>query len=388
MKFLANPHINRLAAHSTLHQLAWCISGVFFGVFLLKAGIAPAVIFLSIAGIRVVRFALRPLVLLVIPAIGLRRTMMLATFLFALQYPALAFVDGPGPALLVFCAITALGEGFYFTCYHALFAALGDAEHRGSQLGVRQGLAAVASVVGPVAGGLALVAFGPWAAFGVAALTDTAPVLPLRHLPVVPDDRATTRDVFVSARSGVFLFLTDGWIMTCTGVAWDIIMFRSLGGRYDAFGWALAAAALFGALGGLLLGRFIDISRARHAAWINAVVCGAAIALKAGASEDPAAVVVTASLAAMMAALYSPSLMTAVYNDAKLSACPMRFQFAAEACWDIGSALACLAAAAACGLGIPLQVVILLALPAVAVQTALLRERYAAHGFAAVKVAP
>ncbi|HEV7356632.1 MAG TPA: MFS transporter, partial [Steroidobacteraceae bacterium] len=180
MKFLANPHINRLAAHSTLHQLAWYISGVFFGVFLLKAGIAPAVIFLSIAGIRVVRFALRPLVLLVIPAIGLRRTMMLATVLFALQYPALAFVDGPGPALLVVCAITALGEGFYFTCYHALFAALGDAEHRGSQLGVRQGLGAVASVVGPVAGGLALVAFGPWAAFGLAALAEIAAVLPLR----------------------------------------------------------------------------------------------------------------------------------------------------------------------------------------------------------------
>src|ERR1700693_2100743 len=54
--FLTNPHINRLAAHSTLHQLAWCISGVFFGVFLLGAGISPAVIFLSIAGIRVVRF--------------------------------------------------------------------------------------------------------------------------------------------------------------------------------------------------------------------------------------------------------------------------------------------------------------------------------------------
>src|SRR5882757_1736676 len=219
MKFLANPHINRLAAHSTLHQLAWC----FFGVFLLKAGIAPAVIFLSIAGIRVLRFALRPLVLLVIPAIGLRRTMMLATFLFALQYPALAFVDGPGPALLVFCAITALGEGFYFTCYHALFAALGDAEHRGSQLGVRQGLAAIASVVGPVAGGLALAAFGPWAAFGVAALAEIAAVLPLRHLPEMPAERATTRDVFASAQPGVYLFLTDGWIITCSAVAWDII---------------------------------------------------------------------------------------------------------------------------------------------------------------------
>jgi hypothetical protein len=112
------------------------------------------------------------------------------------------------------------------------------------------------------------------------------------------------------------------------------------------------------------------------------------IVLKAVCGEDPAAVVVTASIAAMMGALYSPSLMTAVYNDAKLSACPMRFQFAAEACWDIGSAAACLTAAAACALGISLQTVILLALPAVGFQAALLRERYAAHGLAALKAAP
>jgi hypothetical protein len=77
--------------------------------------------------------------------------------------------------------------------------------------------------------------------------------------------------------------------------------------------------------------------------------------------------------------------MTAVYNDAKLSACPMRFQFAAEACWDIGSALAALAAAAACASGIALQAVILLALPAVAIQAWLLRERYAAHGLLAAQ---
>src|SRR5258707_15616533 len=112
------------------------------------------------------------------------------------------------------------------------------------------------------------------------------------------------------------------------------------------------------------------------------------IVLKAVCGEDRAAVVVTASIAAMMGALYSPSLMTAVYNGAKLSACPRRFQFAAEACWDIGSAAACLAAAAACVLGVSLQTVTLLALPAVGFQAALLREPYAAHGLAAVKLTP
>ena len=388
MKFFANPNIHRLAAHSALHQLAWCVSGVFLVAFLLRAGVTPAAIFLAVAGVRVLRFVLRPLVLQVIPSLGLRRTLMLGTLLFALQYPALALVDGAGPALMLYCAILALGESFYYPCYHSAFAALGDAEHRGSQLGVTQALSRIGSVMGPAVGGLALAAFGPWAAFGAAALIGAAAVLPLRGMAEIPVERASTQDIIAAARHGVFLFLTDGWITTCTTVAWDIIMFRALGARFDAFGGALAAAALIGALGGVLLGRFIDTRRARHAAWINAAAAAGIVVFKAFCGETPATVVVVASLSAILAALYTPSLMAAVYNDAKHSACPMRFQFAAEACWDIGSVLACLAAAAACIGGLPLQAIIVLALPVVAAQAALLNGRYEAHGAVRLPAAP
>jgi DHA1 family inner membrane transport protein len=383
--FLANRNINRLAVHSALHQLAWWASGVFLTVFLLRAGLAPAAIFLSLAAIRALRFVLRPLVLLVLPVAGLRRTLMLSTLLFAIQYPVLAVVDGLGPALLAYCVLAALGEAFYFTCYHAVFAALGDAEHRGSQLGVLQGLTAIAGVLGPAVGGLALAVLGPWAAFGVAALIEAAAAVPLRNAAEVPVERASLRDVLASAQSGVLLFFTDGWIQNCTTIAWDILMFRALGGRFDAFGGALAAAAVFGALGGLVLGRFIDLSRARYVAWINAAVTAAIVLFKAGCGSDAASVVLVASLTAMLSALYVPALMTALYNDAKRAPCPLRFQFAAEACWDIGGALACLAAAALCLAGGSLQTVILLALPAVAVQAALLNGRYHAHSFPQVE---
>ena len=378
--FFSNPNIHRLAAHAALHQLAWCVSGVFVVVFLLRAGVAPAAIFLSIAGVRVLRFLFRPLVLLVIPVLGLRRTLMFATLVFALQFPALALVDGPGPALVLYCVVLALGESFYYPCYHTAFAALGDVEHRGSQLAVTQALGRIAGVIGPAVGGVALALSGPWAAFGTGALICAGAALPLRGIAEVPVERASAHDVYSAARDGVFLFLTDGWITTCLTVAWDIMMFRALGTRYDAFGGALAAAALIGGLGGLVLGRFIDTRRARHAAAINGAACIAMIVLKAGCGDAPAAAVLTASLSAILAALYTPSLMTAIYNDAKRSACVLRFQFAAEACWDIGSVLACLAAAAICLGGVPLQAVILMALPVAAVQTAILNGRYEAHG--------
>jgi len=51
------------------------------------------------------------------------------------------------------------------------------------------------------------------------------------------------------------------------GDAWSVIMFRARGARFDAFGGLLAAAALAGALSGLVLGRFIDAGHARRLTW-------------------------------------------------------------------------------------------------------------------------
>src|SRR5215470_5525356 len=113
MTYRANPEINRLAAHSTLHQLAWSISGVFWSVCLLRVGVSASEIFVASAGILMFRFVFRPIVLVVVSEIGPRRTLALGTLLTALQYPVLALVRGPGPGLLLYCAMAAIGGVFY-----------------------------------------------------------------------------------------------------------------------------------------------------------------------------------------------------------------------------------------------------------------------------------
>ena len=70
MTFFTNRHINRLAVHRVLVSLAWSLAGIFFMVFLLRAGLPLAQIFLLAAAILAVRFALRPLVVIVASAIG------------------------------------------------------------------------------------------------------------------------------------------------------------------------------------------------------------------------------------------------------------------------------------------------------------------------------
>jgi hypothetical protein len=119
MTFFLNRELNHLVVHATLHALAWCFCGLFSGVFLLRVGVSVPQVFLAFAAILALRFALRPLVLIVAPAIGLRRTLMMGTLLFALPFPMLALVHGVGVALALFCVIAAFGEVFYWTSYHA-----------------------------------------------------------------------------------------------------------------------------------------------------------------------------------------------------------------------------------------------------------------------------
>jgi DHA1 family inner membrane transport protein len=376
MSFFSNADINRLAIHHALHQLGFSIAGAFVSAFLLRAGLPPAEVFLAFAGILGLRFALRPLVLVVVPVLGARRTLVLGTLLFALQYPALARVQGIGLALFLWIVVAALGEVFYWTCYHAFFAALGDRAARGRQLGVRQALLALANIAGPAAGGAMLAAFGPWAAFGTAAAATAAAVIPLRGVAAPDVLRHAPAGAFRVARLGMLLFMSDGWIVVSSAVAWDMAAFRTLGSRYDAFGGVLALAALAGAGGSLVLGRFIDQGHARRAVLVNAAGLAAVVLLKALSAASPPLVLVAASIAAAFGGFYIPVLMTAVYNAAKASPCPLRFHFAAEGGWDIGGVAACLAAAAVLAVGAPISAAILLALPAIPLQALLLRRSH------------
>ena len=71
-----------------------------------------------------------------------------------------------------------------------------------------------------------------------------------------------------------------------------------------------------------------------------------------------------------------PALGAATYNLAKASPCPLRFQVAAEAGWDVGCICSCLIAAGLLAAGVSLAIVMLVALPALALAALLLRRYY------------
>ena len=376
MTFFRNSSINLLNLHYGIHYIALSGGAAFFAIYLLKSGVPVPGVFVSLALILLGRFVVRPIAIGCAARWDLRAMVIAGTVLSALQYPFLAEVHGVGTALAGLIAMSAVGDAVYWSTYHAYFAALGDDDLRGQQIGVREAIAAVVGIASPLLTGWMIVAFGPRAAFGATSGIAALAALPLLWAPNVRVRRRVP-GVFRAAGPGMLLFVADGWVAAGYVFVWQIALFVSLDESLLAYGGALAFAALVGAIGGLTLGRHIDAGHGKQAVWYAFGTFALIVALRAFATGNATIAVLANALGAFGACLYIPTLMTAVYTMAKHSPCTLRFHVATEAGWDLGGAASLLVTALASELGMPLRDGILLSLVGVAAITIMLRRYYA-----------
>ena len=379
MAFFRNDTVNLLNLHYAIHALAMSGGGAFFTAFLLRGGVPAEIVLASIALIVACRFAIRPLMLVPARRFGLRQLVVAGTVLTALQFPLLAEVHGVGWQLFAWCAFASVGDTLYWTSYHAYFASLGDTHHRGHQLGAREAIAAIVGIIGPLAGGWALATLGPRVAFGVTAVVQMLAAAPLFATPNVGVARRAP-GVLAAALPGVLMFSADGFMAAGFYFVWQIALFVALDESYTAYGGAVALAAMVGAAGGLALGRFIDKGHGRRAAWVATGAVVVAVALRALSLGNPILAVAANAAGALAPTLYVPTLMTAVYNQAKGSPCALRFHIATEGGWDADAAAGCLAAAILLWGGAPISLGVLSSLLGAAAIFALLRHYYGAPG--------
>jgi len=375
MAFLRNDAINRVNLHSGIQALAHGAGAIFFLVFLLRAGVSIPAALCAQAAIVAVRFALRPLILPLAGRFGLKPPLVAGTLGLAVQYPVLAEVEGVGGSLALLVAVTSLGELLYHTSYNAYFAALGDVEHRGHQIGAREAMMTAASIAAPVLGTWALVTVGPRWMFAGVALVQAAAVVPLIEAPNVPV-KGDAPGALRAARLAAVIIAADGWFDACFVLVWQIALFVSLGESIAAYGGAMALAGLIGAACGLLLGRQIDAGFGRRAVVVAYSVGAAILLLRAECLDRPWLAVAANALGGLFWPLLAPTLGVVVYNLAKASPCPLRFSMATEGGWDAGCFCACLIAATLVAADVSLAVPILMALPAIVVKALLLWRHY------------
>ena len=139
MAFFRDRTVNLLNLHYGMYAIALSGGGSFFVVYLVEAGLSGVfgARFACAHSRRAIRHqADRGAAC----GAGTRALVIAGTSLSALQYPLLAEVHGVGPALLALCIVASLGDTLYWSTYHAYFAALGNHEHRGAEVGVREAL--------------------------------------------------------------------------------------------------------------------------------------------------------------------------------------------------------------------------------------------------------
>jgi hypothetical protein len=212
---------------------------------------------------------------------------------------------------------------------------------------------AAVGVLGPLLGGMLFSYFGPASAFGVAGFFTLVSVLPLVFMVSIetgptPDFCEALRAV---DRNGFVTFVADGLLASGLAVAWPMVLFISVGSRFDAFGLVNAAAGSAGAVSGLLCGRAIDRgSRAGYAA----IVCfalGISVLLRVCSGWSALAATLANISGAAVMGFYVPVLISEIYDRAKLSGRAYKFHVVTEAGWDIGAASGCAAGAIFVALG-------------------------------------
>lgn len=361
MSFFGNSAINRVNLHYAIQAIAVGAGGVFVLAFLLRAGMSVPATLLVQAGLVAARFVLRPIVPPLAARFGLKPMLIAAILLEAAAYPILSMVKGPDLALFVWCTVATLGSVIYWTCFHAYFSSLGDAEHRGGQVGAREAMAAISGILAPLVGGWVLVTGGPVILFAAAGVLQALSALPLLKAPNVKVAREAP-GAYRAARLGGLLMVTDGIFAGGYHYVWMIALFVSLSESYVAYGGAMALAAAVGAVFSLAIGRHIDAGYGRRALVVATLVSVGVLLLRAASLETPWLAVTANALGALVVALWTPALMTPVYNLSKASPCPLRFHVATEGGWDLGCGGVCLAAAGLSAAGLPLSTSILLGL--------------------------
>jgi len=327
--------------HSGLQSLAFNLGGAFIWVYLLKAGVALALVFVCIAAVVLFRLVLRMGVVPLIMRLGLRKALMIGTVLDASSFLVLAKVDGLGPWLVFYLLSASLGTTFYWTCFHSMVARLGDAENRGAQVSTREAIFALASIVGPLVGGLTLTFFGPVAAFVVAALVYFIAVIPLFGVP----DMEIERDVNIPRAAKIFAgsaAFSDGVVASAVNFGWRVVLFQALGESFENYGGALAIAGVVGAVMGLGIGKLIDLGHHKRSLQIGIGAMVIAVLAEAFGFHSVWSAVGANMISAVAGPIYMSAMMAQFYNVGKASGCTLRFNIYGENGFDLGAGLGAL----------------------------------------------
>lgn len=375
MSSFSNKDLNRLNIHYGMREMGWQMCSMFTLAYLYKQGLSLPMTFVVYAAMLFMRTLTRPLSMYFCLKKGTHATMILGTVFFALRYPAMLPVDGLNWRLLPFVFLSGVADVLYWVSYHNYFASVGDNDSRGSSVGIRDAIATVVAVLGPLCGG-ALLAVDKFYAFAFPFVLTMLSVIPLMKTPALPlPTKPTAHEKKLNDPFGFIVFIGDG-LFYQAGAIWPLIVFMIVDKQYGNFGLILALAAVFRSVGSVLFGRLIDKGKGWQVACVGYGLHIVVLTVRGFFAFTVPAVIACDFFAAIAYCFSTTGLMTAVYNATKQAKHPLYFTYYTELGWDIGSISAMLICGGITAVGIDLRWGLTLSIAGAIVSLAALKGYY------------
>lgn len=376
MEPFKNKNINLLNLHTGLHRFSNNIFDVFGAVYLLSIGISFPIVALAWAGSCFLRFTLRPFSMLLSEKIGLRRALIIGVIISSGLFLILAKVNGVNSWLYFYIFYLAICDITYWLPYHSYCAAAGDAQYRGRQMGAQLGFVTLLKTIAPFAGGIIVTQFGFWSLYLTASIVMILSAIPLFFAgDVTPGQPMPWREAIRSIDKHGFMILLGDGVLYMHAFVWTIVLFY-LVGNYTTFGGLVAFESLVTMLLFWFLGYFIDKGNGKRVTYISLISIGVVILIRAFLVKAIPGIIITNVLIAFGMTFYLSSFTVGFYNMAKRTQNTLWFHFFGEAGWDMGAMIALTASAILFSIGVPLQFIIIFALPGLFITYKVLKRFY------------
>jgi MFS family permease len=324
--------------HFALRAVGSSVADIFGMVFLYERGLELWTIFLTYAAIQGIPLLIRPFMAWIGMHVGLKRTIIIGTLLYAGNYIFLSQIHSISPLFFAFILYSSISSVAYWTAFHIYFSKLSSKERRGGDVTSREIFVTILQVMASGGAGFAIVAFGFSGPFIAATLITLTAAIPLLFLPDVPIPSALHPLTFfrkMDWRAFIATF-ANGWIEIAHAVVWPFVVFL-LFKDYVIAGLLASLVIIVKVAGLLTVGGFIDKGK-RYVIYTSALllVFITTIGRALFVSKVPEAIFFDIVYAISLC-FFSPVLDTLMYDSIDEAENVWQFEIGLEGAYDLGA---------------------------------------------------
>ena len=277
--FLRNKELNELYASMAIRSFAISTISVFVPIYLMNLDYSLVAV-LSFYAILNASHAL-----FVIPAarissiFGFKHSIFFSIPIVILFYVLLHTLGTYGWPLWLLAIIAGVSNALFWMGYHSDFSKVSHERNRGKEIGYAHISATLASVLGPLFGGLILMFTGFQTLFVIVSVLLLASAIPLFFSrDAYESPNISLSRVFTNQKPSNYLaFLGHGIESGVGGILWPLYIFFTVLSSFSALGFVTTLSLLFSLVSIFFIGKFSDVRRKlvlRLGSILNAAIWG------------------------------------------------------------------------------------------------------------------